>query len=282
MGITGSVQLEGRDADVVLGHSSLSTLQAVIVARDPHLCERFRDFLRHCPGVEVVSDAITAQEAIAVLKRHRPSLVLLDVRVAPGGCRLFPTGDGLPQVVLLISEDDDARGLIDARGISCLSLQCTREDCMRVIGSLDRPTEGAGAVDVGPIVRSLAGRPAVAADRVALRSGLDYLLLETIDIDWVRCESGRGTVVHAGTRMYVVSETLGGFWSRLKRGHRFAYLDETTIVNVDQVREYKVRPGCPAIVILHDGTELPVVRRFIKRLFAKLGIYKRSSRCNTI
>ncbi|MFE9647710.1 response regulator [Streptomyces sp. NPDC006365] len=78
----------------------------VVVADDQALVRRgFAMILRVHPDIEVVAEAGTGLEAIEAARRHRPDVILMDIRM--------PEMDGLEATSLILQEADwDARVLI--------------------------------------------------------------------------------------------------------------------------------------------------------------------------
>lgn len=86
---------------------SAPAVRVVIAEANPVLRARLHAVLEHAPGVEIVAEATTGHGAVEQVRRHRPDVLLLDVRM--------PLNDGLPtipqigqrtQVVMLTSVDD--------------------------------------------------------------------------------------------------------------------------------------------------------------------------------
>ncbi|MFI0722046.1 response regulator [Streptomyces sp. NPDC021224] len=69
--------------------------------------------LDSAPGIEVVAEAGTGEEALAQAARHRPDVVLMDLQLGPGmdgvtATRRLTAAPGSPHVLVLTTYDTDA------------------------------------------------------------------------------------------------------------------------------------------------------------------------------
>jgi NarL family two-component system response regulator LiaR len=87
----------------------------LVVDDSPVFLEAVRDVLASAPEFELVGEALTGEEGVAMAMRVHPDLVLIDV-LLPGidgleACRRLRSGHPAP-VVVLCSVEDDPRPLL--------------------------------------------------------------------------------------------------------------------------------------------------------------------------
>ena len=102
-----------------------------------------------------------------------------------------------------------------------------------------------------------------------MRAGGRVVLLAVEEIDWVEAE-GNYVRLHAGAERYRLRETLSALEEKLDP-RRFVRIHRRYLVNVDRVREIHPWFHGDAVVVLQDGTELRLSRRYKARLEERLG-----------
>jgi two-component system LytT family response regulator len=88
------------------------------------------------------------------------------------------------------------------------------------------------------------------------------------EIEWIGADDYY-VAVHAGGRRYLLRESMASLEARLDSA-RFVRVHRGAMVNIGRVRELRTSEG-DVLVILHDGTRLPVSRRRRPALLAALG-----------
>jgi len=132
---------------------SVSAKPRVVIVDDHHL---FRSGVRTELGeeLEVVGDAGTVEDAVALIREQRPDVVLLDVHM--------PDGGGVEVIARLSEECQDIRFL-------ALSVSDAAEDVIAVIraGARGYVTKTISATELADAVRRVAGGDAVFSPRLA-------------------------------------------------------------------------------------------------------------------
>ena len=83
----------------------MSGATRVLLADDqPLVREGFRRVLSRAEGLEIVAEAADGAEAVAAAQRHRPDVVVMDIRM--------PIMDGLTATERILAADDAARVLV--------------------------------------------------------------------------------------------------------------------------------------------------------------------------
>ncbi len=129
------------------------SVPSVVIVDDHHL---FRSGVRAELGaeLEVVGDAGTVEDAVALIREQRPDVVLLDVHM--------PDGGGVEVIARLSDECQDIRFL-------ALSVSDAAEDVIAVIraGARGYVTKTISAAELADAVRRVAGGDAVFSPRLA-------------------------------------------------------------------------------------------------------------------
>ena len=105
-----------------------------------------------------------------------------------------------------------------------------------------------------------AAAPKVYLKTVKVKTRGRTLLLGVSDIDWVETQ-GNYLALHVGPTTHLVRETLAGFESRLDPMY-FARIHRTTLVASDRVQEMAPLSNGDASILLRDGTQLRLSRKY--------------------
>ncbi len=105
--------------------------------------------------------------------------------------------------------------------------------------------------------------------RLLVRSGDRSQVLKVDDVDWVEAADNY-VKVHAAGQTHLLRETLARLKSRLDPA-RFLRIHRSTLVNVERIQSlYPLFHG-DQVVVLRDGTELTLSRRYRDELETLLG-----------
>lgn len=232
----------------------MAEIRALLVDDEPLARRGIRQLLTPYPDVVVVGECRDGREALRSLKRLHPDLVFLDVAMPGLGgmdvIRHFGASN-MPVTVFVTAHDEFAVQAFEAQALDYLVKPLGEA---RFRATMSRVME-----------RMRLRLPA----RIAVPTTRGELLLDAGEIDWIEAQDDHAAI-HAGTRRYRVRQSLAAFESRLDPA-RFARVHRSAIVRLDQVRELKADGhGRNASLTLRDGTELPVSRRRLAQLRARM------------
>jgi two-component system, LytTR family, response regulator len=220
------------------------TIRAIVVDDEPPAREKLRRYLSAEPDVEVVGEAADGASAAAAIARLTPDVVFLDV-VMPGidGFEVLRRLDSasLPHVVFVTAHDDHALRAFEVNALDYV-LKPVDPDRFRLAVARVRERRGR------PLRRLLVGGP----ERLQV--------LDVAAIDWSET-AGNYTVLHAGGHTHTVRRPLTRLLARLDP-ERFIRIHRTLFVNIDRVREVRPISHGDCAIVLDDGTELTLSRRF--------------------
>jgi DNA-binding NarL/FixJ family response regulator len=174
-------------------------LTVLIVDDHPVVREGLRGMLAAEPGLTVVAEASSADEAVAMARQHRPDVVLMDLRM-PGGDGVQATSavlaavHGTRVVVLTTYENDaDIVRAVEAGATGYILKDTPRSDLINAIRAAAR-----GETVLGPTV---AGRLASHLRRPAAEplSGRETEVLTLVARGQANAEIGRALFISEAT-----------------------------------------------------------------------------------
>jgi two-component system LytT family response regulator len=235
---------------------------------------KVRAHLESEAGFEIVGEAATGPEAADAIRRLRPDLVFLDVQM-PGmtGFELIEAVgvEEMPAVVFVTAYDEFALEAFDVQAVDYLLKPYHpdrfRKALARARERIERRESGAQRLE--KLLQRVLPGPARYVQRLLLREGERMFFVNVRDIVRVSAD-GNYVKVHTTSGTHQVRDTLAGVEARLDP-ERFARIHRSEIVNVDFVREIQPFFHGDSIVILRNGQELRLSRRYQDRLLRLQG-----------
>jgi DNA-binding LytR/AlgR family response regulator len=235
----------------------MSAMRALLVDDEAPARSELRYLLGSHKNVQVVGEAASAAEALALAKAVHYDVVFLDVEM-PGltgldAARLVREQPRPPAVVFVTAHAEYAVDAFSVEAFDYLLKPVDPDRLARVLERLaERPAEG-------PPVEKI---PVVAGGRTEL---IDYDQVHYVQAD------GDYSRVHTYDRSYLCTSSLGELEEALP-GNRFARIHRSYLVNLAKVAAVK-RAGPDRIRLALDDaerTELDVARRQSRQLRERL------------
>ena len=111
---------------------------------------------------------------------------------------------------------------------------------------------------VAPAVSLARGAPQEL--RFLVRSRDRLVLVRADSIDWIEA-AGNYVRLRLGTERYLVRESISALERRLDAA-TFVRVHRSTIVNLDRVKELRIERRGSYVLVLRDGTQLRLARRY--------------------
>jgi two-component system LytT family response regulator len=235
-------------------------IRALIADDEPLARRKIRGLLAREPDVEIAGECGSGPEAAKLIRELDPNLVFLDIEMPElDGLSLLEGLEGRagPAVIFVTAYDQYAIRAFDVQALDYLLKPIDRR---RFQTALERARDHLGK-SRGPASTPLT--------RLMVRSADRTQVLKVDDVDWV--ESADNYVkIHALGQTHFLRETLAHLRARLDPA-RFVRIHRSALVNVDRIQSlYPLFHG-DQMVVLHDGTELPLSRRYRHELESLLG-----------
>ena len=240
-------------------------LTAMIVDDEPLARERVRTLLAAEPDFEILAECANGPEALEAMTARRPDLLLLDVQMPEmdGFQVLRELGAPLPVVIFVTAFDEHAVKAFEAQALDYL-LKPFRVTRFRA--AIARAREQISKHQPDDMTRRLLAvleaqgtKPKQEfLSRIVVRDRNRVRFVKTAEIDWIEA-SGNYVVLHAGKENHVIRETLATFEGQLSPKD-FARLSRSAIVNLDRVQHVEPTFNNEHVVVLSDGTQLPMTR----------------------
>ncbi len=235
-------------------------IRAMVVDDEIHARQELAALLTETGAFEVVAVCAHVIEALQELKRERPDVMFLDIRM-PGlsGFEMLSMIDEeiMPLMVFVTAYDEYALKAFEENALDYLlkpvepeRLRKTVQKLRRMLKEPERPTYTA------PAIKRI---PCVSLQRIKL--------IALADVEFVRSDIA-GVYVVTSDGEFFTDLTLKVIESRtgLVRCHK------QFLVNIDRVDEIAPHENQSAAIRMCSGKIVPVSRRFFRKLKENLGI----------
>lgn len=232
-------------------------LRLLVVDDEPPARARLRRLLAALPGVQVVGEAGSGLQALALAESLRPDALLLDVQMPElSGLDVAASlpEDG-PAVVFVTAYDDYALPAFDAAALDYLLKPVDPARLTRAIGRIRQRRP------------QTAARPAPARLVVAERGQLH--VIDCSELLWLQAADNY-VELHGAQRMHLLRRTLDGLLADLGPG--FVRIHRSRAVALAAVSAVEAAGRGNATVALRDGTRLACSRPWREGLQRALGV----------
>ena len=245
------------------------TLRAVIVDDEPLAREGLHEFLAAAEDVDVIAECASGEQAISVIAKEHPDLVVLDIQM-PGidGFEVLSHLQApLPAVIFVTAHDEYALQAFEAHAVDYVLKPVERDRLLRALERARALIAHDQRADLTKrlqaLLQTLSQRPTYPT-RLAVRDGATVRFVPVADIDWIEAAANYARL-HVGANRHVIRETMTAL-ERTLDPERFVRIHRSTIVNVERIREIQPWFKGDYMVILHDGTQLSLTRKYRDRL----------------
>jgi two-component system LytT family response regulator len=254
----------------------------VVVADDERPARTFlTSLLKTCEAVELVGEAASGEEALALIESTRPNLALLDLQMPEIGgldvVRRVPE-HALPLVAFVTAFDDFAVEAFELNAVDYLLKPVERD---RLLATLRRARErlvhpepaeerAAALVTAGAAYEQAIHRAYL--ERIPVRTRNDVIILPVRNIASIVAERELLQIVTTRGERYTITYRLHLLEGRLDP-KRFVRLARGTLANIDSITKVSPMPGGTYLATLSNGQELQVSRiqsRVLRETLLKL------------
>jgi two-component system, LytTR family, response regulator len=253
-------------------------IRAVISDDEPLARRGIRQLLDAHGDITVVAECRDGRETLHALETLAPDLLFLDVQM--------PELDGfdvvrahgperMPAVIFVTAYDDFAVAAFEAHALDYLVKPVNEARFAAAIERMRERMRSANALAIterlatmlgergGALHETLFGGGAAApsqhARRLVVPVAAGELVLDVAEIDWIQADDYYAAI-HARGKRHLIRESLTSLEERLDPA-RFVRVHRSAIVSIDRIRELRSGGSGDSVVILRDGTRVPVSRR---------------------
>jgi two-component system LytT family response regulator len=244
----------------VSAEASPIKIRTVIVDDEPLARSNLSVLLRLDPEIEIVSECGSGVDAPREIRATKPDLLFLDVQMpeCDGFDVLELLGKDVPSAIIFVTAYDQYA--LRAFEAGALDYLLKPFDNARFDRALERAKEKIAQGKGSP--KKL--------QRLTVKSAGQVAFVGLSEIDWIEA-ADYYAALHVGDKTHLLRRSMAELEQDLDPA-TFCRIHRSTIVNLDRVRGLKVSEDGAYQVLLENGTELRMSRRYRKQLQSRLGI----------
>jgi two-component system, LytTR family, response regulator len=243
---------------------SRAAVQVLIVDDEPLARRHLRTILEADGEVVIAGEASNGREAVQMIARLAPDLVLLDVQMPEiDGFSVVSQLDPahVPMIIFVTAHDTYALKAFDVHAVDYVLKPVARDRLMQAVARAKTRLSSSDDSTRAEHLRKFIEEIKVSRDpeRLAIRLDGKHVLLPTESIDWIEAVDDY-VRIHMGKASHLVRGTLVSFQDRLPS--LFMRIHRSAIVNTTRIKEVFPNEQGDYRIILQDGTRLPSGRSY--------------------
>jgi two-component system LytT family response regulator len=247
----------------------MTTISTLIVDDEPLARRGIRQLLAPHEAFRVAGECRNGRDAVRAIRALRPTLVFLDVQM-PGMSGFDVVREvgavDMPVVVFVTAYDAFAARAFETHALDYLVKPVTVRRFEAALGRVHDTLRDRAALHFARRLQSMLGdvdaataAARLAPERLTVPTASGLVVIDVQEIDWIEADDYYAAI-HARGRRLLIRESLASFEARLDPS-RWVRVHRSAIVAVSRIAELRTtRPG-GWVVVLRDGTQVPVSRR---------------------
>lgn len=238
-----------------------NTIRAIVVDDEAPARAIVMELLAEHPQFVVVAECTNGFEAVKACAEHRPEVLFLDIQMPKlDGFEVLELLDVRPAVVFVTAFDEHAVRAFQVHAIDYLLKPFTAARFGEVLAHVQSRLVGA-TPEPAPSAVNTARRP---LQRIAFREGGVIDVVPVQRIDYLEAQDDYVHVATGGKKR-LKQQTMSEL-ERLLDPSRFVRVHRSYIVNLESLARVEPYGKDSRVVVLKDGTRIPVSRSGYERL----------------
>ena len=239
-------------------------IRTVIIEDEELARQLLRELLRRHPEVEIVGECANGFDAVKVVPEIKPDLLFLDIQMPKlDGFEVLELVGHDMAVIFVTAYDQHALRAFEVHAVDYLLKPVVPE---RFEAALERAKERLRSrmLPAPTELAATARKPGEFAERIVVKDGTRVQIIPIAKLDYAEAQDDYISLASQGKK-YLKQQTISSLEASLDPKN-FLRIHRSYLVNVERVSKLEPYTKDSHIVILNDGTRLPVSRSGYGRL----------------
>lgn len=238
-------------------------IRALIVDDEPLARRIVREMLEEDDDFTVVAECANGFECVRAVAEHDPDVLFLDIQMPKlDGFEVLELIERAPVVVFVTAHDEHALRAFEVHALDYLLKPFSEERFRQVLARVKRQVASRDRTPLAPLSAALRGKP---LHRVLVRAEDGTIeVIASGRIDYVEADDDAIQIVTAGKKLRK-QQPIGELASELDPA-RFVRIHRSYLLNIERLERVELYAKDSRVVLLRDGTKLPVSRSGYARL----------------
>jgi two-component system, LytTR family, response regulator len=242
-----------------------STIRAVIVDDEDLARQILREYLKREPDVEIVAECANGFAAVKAVSEHKPDLLFLDVQMPKlDGFEVLELVDREVAVVFVTAFDQYAMKAFDAAAVDYLLKPFGPERLQTALQRVRRRLGEHQAMPAAAELKTAARAPDQFLERIVVRDGSRVQIIPVHKLDYAEAQDDYVSL-HSEKKSYLKQQTISSLEAALNPT-RFVRVHRSFLVNIERISKIEPYTKDTRVVLLSDGSQIPVSRAGYARL----------------
>jgi two-component system LytT family response regulator len=250
----------------------MKMMRAIIVDDEELARQVLREQLWDAGGVEVVAECANGFEAVKSITELKPDILFLDIQMPKldGFEVLELIDDRTASVIFVTAYDQYALKAFDAHAVDYLLKPFAADRLKKALERTLALRRSPNTTLIQPQELAAAARPpGVLLERVVVKDGTRVHIIPINKLDYAEAQDDY-VGLHSEKKTYLKQQTLASLEMQLDT-RKFVRVHRSYVVNLERIARIEPYTKDSRVVILQDGTQLPVSRTGHSRLKELLG-----------
>jgi two-component system LytT family response regulator len=249
----------------------MNKVTAIIIDDEKHNRNVLQMLLKkHCPLVDVIDEALDADEAYLKINAIKPQLVFLDIKMPKKSwfdlLKMFDTINF--EVIFVSAFDEYAITAFEFSALGYILKPINYEKLQITVGkAIDKIFSNHSNNNILHFIKTLGDKKDL-INKISIHHNEKVIFIDIEEIVLVESKMGACEIKLIDHTCYYSSKTLKLFEEMLEKAGNFIRINKTTVINANQIKSYTKGDFC-SILMLND-VELEVSRRKKAEVLSKI------------